>query len=104
MNVATHLIKIKGTVKDGKKRENEIKQYIKDKIYTEIDSIYHPDLELFHVDEDDTIEVWVYVSSFGIMRRIIEQWLQDHIKEEGIEVKSLEIEKLPNEKFFVLTN
>ena len=104
MNVATHLIKIKGIAKDGKKKENQLKDYVKDKIYTEIDSIYHPDLELFHVDEDGTIEVWAYVSGFGVTKRIIEQWLQDHIKEEGIEIKSLEIEKLLNEKFFVLTN
>ena len=104
MNVATHLIKIKGNVKDGKKRENQLKDYVKEKIYTEIDSIHHPDLELFRIDEDGTIEVWVYVSGFGTTKSIVEQWLQDHIKEEGIEVKQFEIEKLLNEKFFILTN
>ena len=104
MNIATHLIKIKGTVKDGKKKEQELKDYVKEKIYKEIDSIYHPDLELFSVNEDNTIEVWVYVSGFGVTRQIVEQWLQDHIKEEGIDVKEFEIEKLLNEKFFVLTN
>ena len=104
MTIATHLIKIKGTVKDGKKKENQLKDYVKEKIYTEVDSIFHPDLELFRVDEHDTIEVWVYASGPGVTKRIVEQWLQDHIKEEGIEIKSLEIEKLLNEKFFVLTN
>ena len=44
MNVATHLIKIKGITKDGKKKENQLKDYVKEKIHTEIDSLYHPDL------------------------------------------------------------
>ena len=104
MNVATHIIKIKGSIKDGKKKEKELKDYVKDKIYTEIDSIYHADLELFRADEDDTVEVWVYVSSFCVTRDIVDQWLKDHIKEEGTEITSIEIEKLLNEKFFVLTD
>lgn len=103
MNVATHLIKVKGNIKDGKKRENELRDYVKEKIYTEIDSMYHPDLELFCVNEDDTIDVWVYVSSYSVTRPVVEHWLKDHIKEEGIHVKEFEIEKLLNEKFFIVT-
>lgn len=104
MNIATHLIKIKGTVKDGKNREKELRDYVKEKIYNEIDSTYHPDLERFYIGEDDTIEIWVYVSGFVATKKIVGQWLQDHIEEEGIEVREFEIEKLENENVFVLTN
>lgn len=104
MTIATHLIKIKGIVKDDKK-ENEIRDYIREKINDEIERIYHPDLELFRINEDGTVEVWVYVSDLSTekcMKRIVERWLKDHIKEEGIEIKNFEVEKLPNEKFFIL--
>ena len=105
MVVATHLIKIKGIFRDGKKREKEIKDYVLKKINNEIDSIFHPDLELFHVDDDSTTDIWVYVSSlsYDVNEDMVKKWLNDHIKEEGIEIKSFEIEKLPNEKFFVMT-
>lgn len=103
MTIATHLIKVKGIVKDGKKREKEIKEYVKDKISNEIENMFHPDLELFRVDEDGTTEVWVYIGGLsGSIDFAIDQWLKDHIKEEGIEVKDFKIEELPGEKFFVV--
>lgn len=102
MTIATHLIKIKGTVKDGKKREDEIKKYVKDKIHNEIDSIFHPDLELFRIDDDNNVDVWVYVCGLvGSIKYIVEKWLKNHITEEGIDVKNFDIEELKNEKFFV---
>jgi len=105
MAIATHLIKVKGTVIDGKKREKEIKDYVLEKINNEIEGMFHADLELFHIDDDDTTEVWVYVSGLsGSIDYTVEQWLKNHIKEEGIEVKDFDIEELPNEKFFVVTS
>lgn len=102
MAIATHLIKVKGTVKDGKKREKEIKDYVKDKIDNEIDSMFHADLELFHIDEDGTADVWVYVGSLsGSIKYTVGVWLENHITEEGIEVKDFEIEELENERFFI---
>ena len=105
MAIVTHLIKIKGIVRDGKKREKEIKDYVLEKINSEIDDIFHSDLELFHVNDDGTTDVWVYVSalSYDVNEDIVKKWLNNHIKGDGIELKSFEIEKLPNEKFFIVT-
>lgn len=104
MAIATHIIKIKGKVEEGKKREEELKSYVLGKINSEIDSMFHPDLELFSVGEDGTTDVWVYVSNSYVTDDIVDKWLKDHITEDGIEIKGFEIEKLPNEGFFVMTS
>lgn len=105
MVIATHLIKVKGIVRDEKKREKEIKAYVLEKINNEIEGMFHADLELFHIDDDGTTDVWVYASGLrGSIDYTVERWLKNHIKEEGIDVKDFEIEELPNEKFFVMTH
>ncbi len=92
MRIATHLIKIKGTF-DNKWKEKELRDYVKDKI-KEIESFYHTDLELFKVD-DNKIEVWVYIHALPseAKRNIIDKWLKDHIKEEGITIIYFDIEE-----------
>jgi len=63
------LIKIKGTFDDDKWTEKTLRNFIDNKIKDEIESIYHPDLELFQV-KDGTIEVWVYIS--GSIPKLLE--------------------------------
>lgn len=98
MAIATHLIKIKGTFDDKKWTEEQLKNYVDDKIKSEIDSFYHSDLELFQV-KDTYIEVWVYISDLmlpELLEQNIKDWLKKHIKEDGLTVDNIEIEKSGN--------
>lgn len=106
MAVATHLIKIKGTFDDKKWTEEQLRCLARDKIKGEmIESFYHPDLELFQV-KDRSIEVWVYISDYApleFLEKNVRDWLKNHIKEEGITVENIEIEKSGN-GFYVVTH
>jgi hypothetical protein len=101
MAVATHLIKIKGEIDESKWTEETLRNFVNNKIKDEIESIYHPDLELFQV-KDRTIEVWVYISDpvIKILGETVKNWL--NIKEDGLVIESLEIEKSGN-GFYVVT-
>lgn len=98
MITATHLIKIKGTFDNNKWTEEQLKNYVSDKIKIDIDSFYHSDLELFQI-KDAHIEVWVYIHDLTLSQLLeenIKDWLKKHIKEEGLVVDSFEIEKSGN--------
>lgn len=105
MAVATHLIKIKGTFDNKKWTGEQLKNFVNDKINDDIESIYHPDLELFHV-ENRYIEVWVYISNsvpLELLEKDVRDWLKNHIKEDGIAIDNIEIEKSGN-GFYVVTS
>jgi hypothetical protein len=111
MAIATHLIKIKGSFNEKEWTEEKIRNLVERKIQQEVERFYYPDLELFQVTNNN-IEVWVFVSAFPseVTNEIIEKWLQDHVKEEGIEVKDFEIKEMIsfsnfNDKpeFFIIT-
>lgn len=98
------MIKIKGTFDDDKWTEKTLRNFVDNKIKDEIESIYHPDIELFHI-KDKTIEVWVYISGSipKLLGEIVGNWLKYHIKEDGLTIESVEIEKSGN-GFYVVTN
>jgi hypothetical protein len=105
MTIATHLIKIKGTLDNKRWTEEQLRCLVRDKIKDDIESIYHPDLELFQV-KDRSIEVWVYISDsvpLELLEKNVRDWLKNHIKEEGLTVDNIEIEKSGN-GFFVVTS
>jgi len=105
MAIATHLIKIKGTFDDKTWTDEKLRCLVRDKINDEIESIYHPDLELFHID-DRSIEVWAYISDFAplkLLEKNVRDWLKNHIKEEGLNIDNIEIEKSGN-GFHVVTS
>ncbi len=91
MAIATHVIKVKGVFDNKKWSEEKLEEYVDRKIQ-EIESSYHPDLELFKI-ENNTVEVWVFITAFPaeVEEKIIGTWLQNHIKEKGITVKEFQI-------------
>lgn len=108
MHIATHIIKIKGKIDKNIWTEDKLDKYVRSKIDGDITSFYHADLELFGI-EDNIINVWVFVSALPseVSRDIVDKWLNDHIKEDGINVTSFEIEELfdlahPKETFVAL--
>lgn len=104
MTIATHLIKIKGEF-DENWNEEKLRTFVKTKIMTEIDEYFHTDLELFQI-KDNIIDVWVYLKALiedSELENITAKWLKNHIKEEGITIKNLEIEKIPN-RFGIILN
>ncbi|MEA2097959.1 MAG: hypothetical protein U9P70_02700 [Patescibacteria group bacterium] len=94
MAFATHLIKIKGSFDVQKWTKEKLRKYIDEKISTEIYSFYHAEIELFQIKKNN-IEIWVYISAFPseATNRIIEKWIEDHIKEDGIETKEFKVEE-----------
>ena len=97
MAIATHLVKIKGSFDKGW-NEKKLRNYIDEKINEEILSYFHANLELFKIDKNNTIQVWVYLQAFPreVTEEIIRSWFSNHIKEKGIEIKSLEIKEMIN--------
>lgn len=93
MAFATHLIKIRGVINQFIWPEKKLKDYVNNKIRTEIESVLHPDLELFKLEEEK-IEIWVYISALPseATRNIVEKWLNDHIMERGLKVENFDIE------------
>jgi phenylacetate-coenzyme A ligase PaaK-like adenylate-forming protein len=92
MAIATHLIKIKGYTNMEKWTKEKIKEYIKKKMKNEIESFYHPDLELLNIKDND-IEVWAYISALPSEAKedVIEKWLNNHIKEDDFIIKDFEV-------------
>lgn len=104
MAVATHLIKIKGTFDDKIWTDEKLRNFVNDKIKGDIESIYHTDLELFNT-EDRSIEVWVYISDFTpieLLEKNVRDWLKNHIKEDGLTIDNVEIEKSGNGFYIVI--
>ena len=108
MHIATHLIKIKGKIDKNIWTEDKLDKYVRSKIDGDITNFYHADLELFGI-EDEVVNVWVFVSALPseVSRDIIDKWLKNHIKEEGITATEFEIEELfdlahPKETFVAL--
>ncbi len=98
MTKATHLIKIKGTFDNNKWTEEQLRNYVDNKIKSDIiESFNHPDLELFQI-KDTLIEVWVYISNFSpeLSEQNVRDWLKNHIKEEGITIDNVEVKKSGN--------
>lgn len=93
MAIATHLIKIKGRFDVQKWTEEKLRKYVNEKISKEIYSFFHAETELFQIQKG-SIEVWVYVSALPSEAKLIEKWIDDHIKEDGIEVGKFEVEEI----------
>lgn len=95
MAFATHIIKIKGRFDAQKWTEEKLRSYVNEKISNEIKSFYHTNIELFQVQENN-IEVWVYISALPSEAKLIEEWIENHIKEEGIIIKGFKVEEMMN--------
>ena len=96
MPVATHVIKIKAEFNLGW-NEEKLRELIKSKA-KEVDNFFSLDLELFKI-ENYTIDVWFFIEFVGVkdailVKNMIGKWLKDHIKEEGITIKSLDVEEV----------
>lgn len=95
MAFATHLIKVKGNFNVQKWTEEKLREYVNKKISKEIESFYHAELELFRI-QDNTVEVWVYIYALPseATDKMIGEWIKNHIKEDGIEVKGFKTEEI----------
>ncbi len=95
MSIATHIVKIKGTFDEKLWNEKKIEDYVDYKIENEIDETFNTDLELINIT-DNNIEIWVFIFAFPseVDNRIIDKWIKDHIKEEGLKVESFEFKQL----------
>ena len=93
MVVATHVVKVRGTFDRNIWNDDMLRKYIRKKIICEIDDSFHTHLELFKINNDNDnkgkIEVLVYVYALPseIDRETIKKWIDDHIKEEGLDVE-----------------
>jgi hypothetical protein len=89
MPIAAHLIKVKGEI--GQWSDDDLKEYVDEKIVNEIDMSFHATLEKFEV-KGNHAEVWVYIHAFPseISIEVMEKWLNDHIKESGISGRLIE--------------
>ena len=95
MAFATHIIKIKGRFNAQKWTKEELRSYVNKKISNEIESFYHTNIELLQ-NLENNIEVWVYISALPSEAKLIGEWIENHIKEEGIMIKGFEVEKIMN--------
>ncbi len=109
MHIATHIIKIKGTF-DSSWDEKKLKVYVDFKIKNEIEDVLHPSLELFETKEG-IVEVWVFIKALPseATYKVVEAWIKDHIKEDGLSVTEFTVEMIfnmcsPYTKFAVLTS
>jgi len=95
MPVATHLVKIKGSFDEKIWDKKRIEDYVDYKIENEIDETFSTDLELYNII-DNNIEIWIFIFGYPseVDNRIIDKWIKDHIKEEGLKVDSFEFEML----------
>ena len=108
MSIATHLIKVKGEFDSSLWNENLLETYVIKKI-KEIEDVLHPDLELFSVKIGNKkvtiemngyiyneIEVWLYVCGYPseVTQKVVEKWAKDHIIEEGLFVKKINIDMI----------
>jgi len=109
MHIATHIIKIKGKYV-GSWDEKKLRAYVDLKINHEIEDVLHPDLELFEA-KDGNVDVWVFITGLPseATYKVVEEWIKDHIKEEGLSVTEFTVEMIfnmcgPNNKFGVITS
>ena len=95
MPVATHIIKLKGTFDEKIWDEKKIEDYVDYKIENEIDETFSTDLELYNIT-GNKIEIWVFIFAYPseVSDKIIDKWIKDHIKENGLKVDSFEFRKL----------
>ena len=108
MVIATHIIKINGKFDKNIWTKEKLEVYVRSKIECNIDKVYHTDLELFNVD-NEIINVWVFISTLlsEVNRDIVENWIKNHIIEEGITMTDFEIKEIfdlcnPKEVFVTL--
>ncbi len=109
MHIATHIIKIKGTF-DSSWDEKKLRAYVDLKIKNEIEDVLHPSLDLFEA-KDGIVDVWVFITALPSEARykVVEKWIKDHIKEDGLSVTESNVEMIFNmcnskTKFAVLTS
>ncbi|MFZ3059082.1 MAG: hypothetical protein WA102_05005 [Candidatus Methanoperedens sp.] len=109
MHIATHIIKIKGTF-DSSWDEKKLRAYVDLKIKNEIEDVLHPSLDLFET-KDGIVDVWVFITALPseATYKVVETWIKDHIKEDGLSVTEFNVEMLFNmcsseTKFTVLTS
>ena len=109
MHIATHIIKIKGRF-DSSWDEQKLRVYVDSKIKNEIEDVLHPSLELFKAN-DGNVEIWVFITGYPseASYKVVEGWIKDHIKEDGLSVTEFTIEMIfnmcsPDTKFTVLTS
>ena len=109
MHIATHIIKIKGRF-DSSWDEQKLRVYVDSKIKNEIEDVLHPSLELFKVN-DGSVDVWLFITALPseATYKVVEKWIKDHIKEDGLSVTEFTIEMIfnmcsPDTKFTVLTS
>jgi len=108
MHIATHIIKIKGTY-DSSWDEKKLRAYVDLKIKNEIEDVLHPSLDLFEA-KDGSVDVWVFITGLPseASYKVVERWIKDHIKENGLSVTEFTVEMIFNmcssdNKFAVLT-
>ncbi len=97
MKFATHLIKIEASL--GQEWRDKIEEYVKRKI-EEVEDYYSADIEYLEV-KDKIVEVCVFVSALfesNFLKELVEKWIENHIREEGIEVINFEIREILNFK------
>lgn len=94
MPVATHVIKIKAEFDNSKWNEEKLRELIKSKA-KEVDEFFCLDLELFKV-ENNTMDVWFFIefcyTELSMVKDMANKWMKIHIKNEGITIKSLDVE------------
>lgn len=95
MSVVTHVVKIKGAFDEKIWDEKKIEDYVDYKIENEINETFNTDLELYNITGNN-IEIWVFIFAYPseVDNGIIDKWIKNHIKEEGLKVDSFEFEKL----------
>jgi len=109
MHIATHIIKIKGKY-DSSWDEKKLRAYVDLKIKDEIEYVLHPSLELFDA-KDGNVDVWVFITGFPseASYEVVEKWIKDHIKEDGLSVTEFTVKMIfnmcspDNNKFVVFT-
>ena len=95
MPIATHVIKVKGTFDEKIWNEKKIEDYVDYKIENDIDETFSTDLELYSIT-DNNIEIWVLIFAYPseVSNDIVDKWIKNHIKEEGLKVDSFTFEVL----------
>ena len=97
MVTATHIVKVRGMFDRNIWDENKLRKFVRKKIICDLDGCFHAHLELFKIS-DNKIDVWIFIFALPseVERDIIDKWIKDHIKEEGITVENFEFDMLTN--------
>ncbi len=100
MVIATHIIKVRGSFNRNLWNQDTITKYVRKKIISNIDDIYHTNLELLKIDypneNNGKIEVWVYIHGYPsqVDKDLINVWLDKNIIEEGLIIEDFEFEMI----------